>query len=88
MAFFELDSIGNAFYLSIQIIYMYRNPRDVCQSAFNHFKTLHDDFSGTLQDVVTLMTNDVGNAFGPYFKHILGYWNRRLDENLLVISFI
>ncbi|XP_066916919.1 amine sulfotransferase-like [Clytia hemisphaerica] len=70
-----------------KIIYMYRNPRDVCQSAFNHFKTLHDDFSGTLQDVVNLMTNDVGNAFGPYFKHILGYWNRRLDENLLVISY-
>ena len=68
------------------MVYMYRNPRDVCQSLLNHFKTLND-FSGSLQDVVNLMTNDVGITFGPYLKHILTYWNHRFDENLLVISY-
>ena len=69
------------------MIYMIRNPRDVCQSLLSQLKTLHDDFSGFLQDVVNLMTNDAGFYSGPYFKHVLGYWNQRSNENILVIFY-
>ncbi|XP_066930170.1 luciferin sulfotransferase-like isoform X1 [Clytia hemisphaerica] len=70
-----------------KMIYMLRNPRDVCQSLHSHFYTLQDGFSGSLQDVVNLMTDDAGFYSGPFFKHVLGYWKRRSYENILIIFY-
>ena len=35
------------------------------------------------------MTKDLGDNFGPYFKHVLGYWNKREEasDNLLIVFY-
>ena len=69
------------------MVYIIRNPRDVCQSFIRHFQTIHN-VECTIQDFANVMTNDVGMQFGPYFKHILGYWNQRSTHpNILFIYY-
>ena len=74
------------FVVDFQVIYVIRNPRDVCQSLLNHYKT-YFNFKGNLQTVVDMMTNDNGINFGPFHKSVLSYWQHRDDENLLIVFY-
>ena len=66
---------------------MIRNPRDICQSLYSQIKLLHEGFTGSLQDVINVMTDDSGFYSGPFFKHVLGYWKMRTNEKILVIFY-
>lgn len=48
-----------------------------------------ENYTGDLQTVVNIMTKDLGDNFGPYFKHILSYWSKRREagDNLLVVFY-
>lgn len=65
---------------------MHRNPRDVCLSYLNHIK-LFGGYTGSLDTVVDLFTQDVGPHYCPFFKNVLSYWDRRHLSNLLVLSY-
>jgi len=34
-----------------------------------------------------VILNDVGTHFGPFFRHVLSYWERRKEANILVVSY-
>ncbi|XP_044729638.1 luciferin sulfotransferase-like [Chrysoperla carnea] len=56
-----------------KMIYIARNPRDICASYFNNAK-LFEFFSGDLNDIVKLFVNDK-LMFAPYVKHVEEFWN-------------
>ena len=76
------------FYFYFEGCLYYRNPRDVCQSRFNYLQSI-EKYTGDLQTIVNIMTKDLGDNNGPYFKHILSYWNKRKEasDNLLVVFY-
>lgn len=64
---------------------MIRNPKDVCVSYFHHTKVLHDieiDF----QTFCELFLNDAV-ACGGLFDHYFDFWNRRHENNILVLRY-
>ncbi|XP_065216903.1 luciferin sulfotransferase-like [Planococcus citri] len=68
-----------------KIIYVIRNPRDTCISLY-HQKTAHRGFDGTLEQFAELFIKDLV-TYGPYWKHVLGYWNQRHRSNILVLTY-
>ena len=70
-----------------QVIYVARNPKDMCVSYFNHtavFKERNPDLK--LEDFADLfMKGEVSQL--PYFPHLLEAWNRRHSPNMLFLFF-
>ncbi|XP_015110400.1 amine sulfotransferase [Diachasma alloeum] len=69
-----------------KIVYVYRNPKDVCISFYHHAK--HFAFRGNFKEFATLFRND-RVPYAPYWNHIFGYWNKRNDPsyNILFIKY-
>lgn len=66
---------------------MIRNPRDVAVSTLNHWRIL-EKYSGTFEQLCDVILNDTGTHFGPYFRHVLSYWEQRKNvENLLIVTY-
>ncbi|KAG8316990.1 hypothetical protein J6590_035867 [Homalodisca vitripennis] len=62
-----------------------RNAKDTCISYFHHVKLL-ESYGGNFEEFSTLFLNDsLVNA--PFWKHILGYWEKRDSANMLVLKF-
>jgi len=71
----------------IKMIYVIRNPRDVIISYLNHLRILHG-YEGDLQTLLDLFLKDLGPHWGPYFKHVLSYWNKKSElPNLLITRY-
>ncbi|KAB7497527.1 Sulfotransferase 1C2 [Armadillidium nasatum] len=71
--------------LYFQIIYVCRDPRDVCVSYYYHHLKLMA-YSGNFDEFFDLFINDV-LIFSPFWKHILEFWERRHDDNIFFIRF-
>jgi len=70
-----------------RLIYVTRNPRDVCVSLHNHFKLLFA-YTGSMEDLAEIFLSDDENVYyGPYLSHVLDYWNQRHLPNILVIKY-
>ena len=63
-----------------------RNPRDVCLSRWNHYKLL-DKYTGGLELLADLYIRDGGPFYAPHFTNILSYWNRRNQDNILIVFY-
>ena len=71
----------------VKYIYLARNPRDVVVSYY-HFmcKTKIFNFDGTWDDFVTcFMKGDL--PYGSYFDHVLEWWSRKDNENVLFLKY-
>ncbi|CAG9118785.1 unnamed protein product [Plutella xylostella] len=68
-----------------KVIYTARNPKDMVVSYY-HYCTLVHGLKGSFEDFCDLFMRDRA-PFGPVWNHILGFWNRRHDPNLLFIKF-
>ena len=68
----------------VKLIYVCRNPRDVVVSYYNFLKL--DGFHGSLDVFFNAFIGDV-LSYSPFMKHILGYWNRRSEDNILFITY-
>ena len=68
----------------VKLIYVCRNPRDVVVSYF-HFLKL-DGFHGSFDVFFNAFVGDV-LLYSPFLKHVLGYWNRRNEDNILFTSY-
>ncbi|XP_070555615.1 sulfotransferase 1B1-like [Ptychodera flava] len=72
-----------------KVIYLARNPKDVAVSAFNHFSKpplgLYDDFPSFLADF-TDGAKEIGN-FVSWGSHVLDWWKRRNENNVLYLKY-
>ncbi|XP_076035142.1 sulfotransferase 1C4-like [Oratosquilla oratoria] len=65
-----------------KVIYMLRNPKDVCVSNHHYYRINRaHDFQGTMDDWVNYMVKDELN-FGPYWQHIREAYKRSGHPNL------
>merc|ERR1711892_124610 len=67
-----------------KLIYVCRNPRDVVVSYYNFLKI--DGYHGSLDVFFNAFIGDV-LSYSPFLTHILGYWSKRNDENILFTSY-
>ncbi|KAF2893636.1 hypothetical protein ILUMI_12537 [Ignelater luminosus] len=70
---------------SPKMIYVVRNPKDTCISYYHH-GTLLMGWTISLENFVKVFMADK-STYGSYWKHVLGYWNKRHLPNLLIIKY-
>ncbi|KAJ8687165.1 hypothetical protein QAD02_022959 [Eretmocerus hayati] len=68
-----------------KVIYIARNPKDTCVS-FYHYCRLFHDMSCSFEDFAELMVSDNAPP-GPFFNHVLPFWERRHQENILFLTY-
>ncbi|CAL8072370.1 unnamed protein product [Orchesella dallaii] len=68
-----------------KIIYVARNPKDVCVSFYHH-RVLIEGYLGTLDDPVEEFTND-RTLYAPFWLHVEAFWERRNEPNVLFITY-
>ncbi|CAI6368354.1 unnamed protein product [Macrosiphum euphorbiae] len=68
-----------------KIIYMARNPKDTCLSFF-HFATLLGSYEDNFEAFCELFISN-SLCYSPFFDHILGFWNRRDDPQVLFLKY-
>ncbi|CAG5133812.1 unnamed protein product [Candidula unifasciata] len=73
-----------------KIIYIARNPKDTVVSYYSFLAKFLTDidisFSGTFEDFCQLFVEDLVYC-GPWWKHVKEAWDRRDDENILVLFY-
>ncbi|RXG72242.1 Sulfotransferase family cytosolic 1B member 1 [Armadillidium vulgare] len=62
-----------------------RDPRDVCVSYYYH-SIKFDGFTGNFDQFFELFINDLA-FFSPFWKHVLDFWEKRDEDNVLFIRF-
>jgi len=70
---------------SPKIIYITRNPKDVCVSYMHHGKLLQQ-WRANMENFAKVFLADKAQ-YGSYWKHIKGYWNHRNSLNALFIKY-
>ncbi|XP_046383773.1 luciferin sulfotransferase-like [Ischnura elegans] len=68
-----------------KIVYVARNPKDVCVSYFHHC-CLFESYKGSFTDFVTLFLEDLV-VYSPYWDHVLSYWKHKDDANVLFLTY-
>ncbi|KAH1009132.1 luciferin sulfotransferase [Dendroctonus ponderosae] len=68
-----------------KIIYVMRNPKDLCVSYYFHCQLVHK-FDVDFETFCELLLDDC-LPIGSIFKHYLGYWNKRHDLNMLILRY-
>ncbi|CAB3381573.1 Hypothetical predicted protein [Cloeon dipterum] len=68
-----------------KIVYVCRNPKDMCVSYYHYCRLMHD-LHGSFNDFCELFINDMV-PMGPIWNHIMGFWNRRNDPNVLFLRY-
>ncbi|XP_059650696.1 flavonol 3-sulfotransferase-like [Cornus florida] len=73
-----------------RIVYIFRNPKDVFVSSWYHMKKLRGKELPplSLEEGVDMFCKGVYH-FGPYWDHVLGYWNASLEspEKVLILTY-
>ncbi|KAM7249597.1 hypothetical protein ACFE04_025403 [Oxalis oulophora] len=68
-----------------KIVYVARNARDTCVSYFHHCR-LMEGYKGGFEQFCELFLQ--GNVcFGPFWDHVLGYWEQRRNPNVLILTY-
>ncbi|XP_018573037.1 sulfotransferase 4A1-like [Anoplophora glabripennis] len=68
-----------------KIIYVLRNPKDVCISYFHLTKCVYN-IDIHFESFCELFLNDAV-AYGGLFDHYFDFWNRRHESNILVLRY-
>ncbi|RZC40419.1 Sulfotransfer 1 domain containing protein, partial [Asbolus verrucosus] len=66
------------------IIYIARNPLDVCVSSYYNSKNFY--FNGTIEEYCKLFLHGLVYP-GPYFEHVLTYWKLRNQSTVLFLKY-
>ncbi|PSN58315.1 hypothetical protein C0J52_00108 [Blattella germanica] len=67
------------------IIYVARNAKDTCVSYYHHCK-LMEGYSGSFEDYCKLFLGG-SLCFAPFWPHVLNFWKRRDEANILFLKF-
>lgn len=68
-----------------RIVYTARNPKDLCVSYYHYFKLLHG-MNGDFEQFVDLFLEG-HTPMGSYWRHVLPFWKRSQDDNVLFIKY-
>ncbi|KAH8406958.1 hypothetical protein KR222_001295 [Zaprionus bogoriensis] len=68
-----------------KIVYTARNPKDLCVSYYHYCKLLHG-INGDFEQFVDLFLGG-HTPMGSYWKHVLPFWKRSFDDNVLFIKY-
>ncbi|CAH1105251.1 unnamed protein product [Psylliodes chrysocephalus] len=68
-----------------KIIYLIRDPKDTCVSLYYHCKLLHG-FNVEFDTFCDLFINGAV-IYGDLLDHYLEFWNRRHQENILILRY-
>ncbi|XP_015516478.1 luciferin sulfotransferase-like [Neodiprion lecontei] len=68
-----------------KIIYVTRNPKDTCVSFYHYCKLMHD-IRGSFEEFAELFLQDT-TPMGPFWNHVLKFWERRDDNNILFLTY-
>nr|XP_031843272.1 sulfotransferase 4A1-like [Nomia melanderi] len=68
-----------------RIVYVARNPKDTCVSYYHHCRLL-EGYRGDFNSFCRLFLG-MKVCFAPFWDHILGFWNRRTDSNVLFLKY-
>ncbi|KAK0162555.1 hypothetical protein PV327_006323 [Microctonus hyperodae] len=68
-----------------KIIYVARNAKDTCVSFYHYCKLMHN-LEGTFEEFAELLLNDTA-PMGPFWKHVLSFWNRRNEKNIFFLTY-
>lgn len=68
-----------------KIIYTARNPKDLCVSFYHYCKLIHG-LNGTFDDFCEMFLSDQ-SPIGSYWKHVLPFWNRKDEDNILFLKY-
>ncbi|KAF5302062.1 hypothetical protein FQR65_LT08612 [Abscondita terminalis] len=70
-----------------KIIYIARNPKDVCISSYYYFKDVLSCIDCTLEEFCVYFLNGSGHQPDYFWKHILHFWELRNRSNILFIKY-
>ncbi|XP_054276256.1 luciferin sulfotransferase-like isoform X2 [Macrosteles quadrilineatus] len=68
-----------------KIIHVHRNPMDLCISYYHHSQLMMG-YNGTLEDFAALFIKD-SLLCTPFWKHHLGYLEKKTDFNILYLKY-
>nr|ANI86000.1 sulfotransferase [Locusta migratoria migratoria] len=68
-----------------KIVYVARNPKDMCVSYYHYCKLIHN-LQGTVEEFCDLFLKDRAPV-GPVWNHILGFWKKRHEPNILFLKY-
>ncbi|CAG2066689.1 unnamed protein product, partial [Timema podura] len=68
-----------------KIVYVARNAKDTCVSYYHHC-TLMEGYQGDFEDFCKLFLGDT-LCFAPFWSHVLGFWKRRQEPNILFLKY-
>ncbi|CAH0395138.1 unnamed protein product [Bemisia tabaci] len=69
-----------------KVVYVTRNPKDVCVSYFHYCRLVHELVGGTFEDFCELFLQD-RVPMSPFWPHVLSFWNRRHEPNVLFLKY-
>ncbi|XP_030829240.1 sulfotransferase 1C2 [Strongylocentrotus purpuratus] len=68
-----------------RVIYVARNPKDMIASTMRFVEKTVPYPGGFDQMVMDTMNGTT--SFGPWFDHVMGYWKKRKEDNVLFLTF-
>ncbi|KAF5302064.1 hypothetical protein FQR65_LT08614 [Abscondita terminalis] len=71
----------------IEIIYISRNPKDVCISSYYYLKDVMDVMDCTLEEYTKHFLKGETARQDHYWEHVLYFWERRNWPNVLFIKY-
>ncbi|KAF5269723.1 hypothetical protein FQA39_LY08646 [Lamprigera yunnana] len=68
-----------------KIVYVLRDPKDVCVSYYHHGRLIQG-WRSNFEDFSKVFLSEK-IMFGSFWKHVLGFWNERHNSNILIITY-
>nr|XP_053633852.1 luciferin sulfotransferase-like isoform X5 [Cherax quadricarinatus] len=68
-----------------KIVYVCRDPRDVCVSYYYHYIREHG-YKNTFNHFVQLLLDDI-MVYTPFWLHILNFWKMRHEDHILFLRY-
>ncbi|XP_053683055.1 luciferin sulfotransferase [Sabethes cyaneus] len=68
-----------------KMIYIARNPKDLCVSYYYYCQLIHQT-SGSFEEFCEIFLNDQA-PIGPMWAHMLSFWERRTQPNVLFLKY-
>lgn len=68
-----------------KIIYTSRNPKDLCVSFYYYCQLIHG-LNGTFEEFCEIFLDDKA-PIGAVWPHVLEFWRRRNDDNVLFLTY-
>ncbi|XP_034178892.1 sulfotransferase 2 [Osmia lignaria lignaria] len=68
-----------------KIIYVARNPKDTCVSFYHYCRKFHN-MKGSFEEFAELFLDD-STPMGPFWSHVLKFWEMRNQDNVLFLTY-